>query len=215
MVHRRELNGQELVFGNQGDLWQNAMTWFDHGTGSVWSQPTGEAIMGPLTGNKLELLPSSLSTWADWKLEYPDTLALDTFTRETRFSLDQMAVVVAVDGDSVAIPIEELRNAGAIPLEVGGEPLIVTLDPVADRWAAYSRVRGDRTVDLSLVDGSLVDSETGDQWDVARGISSTGQDQLERIPAFSSFPKDYVRIFADGQVLLEGELWPSSTFLEG
>ena len=43
MVHRRDLNGEVLVFGNQGALWGNAMTWWDHETGTVWSQPLGEA----------------------------------------------------------------------------------------------------------------------------------------------------------------------------
>lgn len=47
MVHRRELDGAEIVFGNQGALYKDAMTWWDHDTGSVWSQPTGEAILGP------------------------------------------------------------------------------------------------------------------------------------------------------------------------
>ena len=34
MVHRREVNGEVLIFGNQGALWGNAMTWFDHDTGT-------------------------------------------------------------------------------------------------------------------------------------------------------------------------------------
>lgn len=50
MVHRRSINDQVIVFGNQGALWGNAMTMFDHETGSVWSQPLGEAILGPARG---------------------------------------------------------------------------------------------------------------------------------------------------------------------
>ena len=67
MVHRREVDGEPIVLGNHGALFGNAMTWYDHETGSVWSQPTGEAILGPLTGTKLELLPSTLTTWGDWR----------------------------------------------------------------------------------------------------------------------------------------------------
>ena len=51
MVHRRDLNGEVLMLGNQGALLGNAMTWWDHDTGSVWSQPLGEAVMGPRTGD--------------------------------------------------------------------------------------------------------------------------------------------------------------------
>lgn len=63
-VHRRELDGEPVLFGNQGALWSNAMTWWDHQTGSIWSQPLGEAIAGPYKGRRLDLLPSTLTTWS-------------------------------------------------------------------------------------------------------------------------------------------------------
>ena len=63
MVHRRDIDGRGVVFGNQGDFYMNAMTWWDHDTSSVWSQPTGEAILGPLKGERLELVPSTLTEW--------------------------------------------------------------------------------------------------------------------------------------------------------
>ena len=65
MVHRRELGGEAIWFGNQGGLWGNAMTWFDHATGSVWSQPLGLAIAGPRRGQRLDLLPLSGPSPAD------------------------------------------------------------------------------------------------------------------------------------------------------
>ena len=77
MVHRRELDGAAVVLGNQGHLFGNAMTWWDHETGSIWSQPRGEAILGPLTGARLELWPSTLTTWDAWRTAYPETRALD------------------------------------------------------------------------------------------------------------------------------------------
>ena len=52
------------------------MTWWDHETGSLWSQPNGEAIDGPRVGDQLELLPSSLTTWSDWLSVHPESLAL-------------------------------------------------------------------------------------------------------------------------------------------
>ena len=55
----------------------NAMTWYDHETRSIWSQPWGRAIIGPLKGVQLNLLSSRLTTWASWKQEHPETLAMD------------------------------------------------------------------------------------------------------------------------------------------
>ncbi len=51
-----------------------AMTWWDHDTNSIWSQPWGRAIRGELKGIELFLLPSELTTWGSWKAEHPDTL---------------------------------------------------------------------------------------------------------------------------------------------
>ena len=44
----------------------NAMTWFDHETDSIWSQPVGLAFEGPLRGTQLKLLPFQLTTWSNW-----------------------------------------------------------------------------------------------------------------------------------------------------
>ena len=139
MVHRREVDGEPIVLGNHGALWGNAMTWWDHSTGSVWSQPLGEAIAGPRKGQTVELLPSTFTTWTAWREAHPDTLALDKFTRDTRFTLDQIAVVIIVGDDTLAIPMPALRNAGLIEVDVGGEPTVVVLPPNGSRALAFSR----------------------------------------------------------------------------
>ena len=66
-----------MVFGVHGALWGNAMTWWDHDTGSIWSQPLGEAIAGPRKGETVELLPMTYTTWDSWRNAHPQTLALD------------------------------------------------------------------------------------------------------------------------------------------
>ena len=47
MVHVRTVDGKDEIFGNQGALFMNAMTWWDHTTGSVWSQAWGRSSKGP------------------------------------------------------------------------------------------------------------------------------------------------------------------------
>ncbi len=76
LVHVRRVNGAATTFGNQGALYRGAMTWFDHATGSVWSQPLGAALTGPMAGAALPLLPSQFTTWAEWRSAYPDTMVL-------------------------------------------------------------------------------------------------------------------------------------------
>ena len=43
------------------------MVMYDHETGSYWFQVVGEAIVGPLTGKRLKMLPSMTVTWGQWK----------------------------------------------------------------------------------------------------------------------------------------------------
>ncbi len=201
MVHRREIDGRELVLGNHGALWGNAMTWFDHGTGSVWSQPLGEAILGPLTGQRLELLPSTLTRWGDWRAANPDTFALAAPSTPSGFDLETMALVVEFGPDSVAFPVPAVRNVGVIDGEVGTVPVAVVVDPDGDNWAVFSRTLDDRVVALSFdaEAGVLRDSSSDDTWDPFSGLGLDGTAQnLDQLPGFTSFPGDYITFFPDG-----------------
>ena len=200
MVHRREIDGDEVVFGNQGDLYLNAMTWFDHGTGSIWSQPTGEAIMGPRTGTRLELLPSTLTTWANWQAGHPDTVALAVSTRTNRFTLDRQAVVVVIADDSLAVTMPDLDGARVVNEEVAGEPIAFVLTAVGQRPLVWLREHRGRVVELAFDAEQLVDRATGTVIDPATGRSVDGSIHLEPVPSFGSFPSDYARIWPEGRV---------------
>ena len=191
MVHRREVEGMELVFGNQGDLWGNAMTWWDTETGSIWSQPIGEAILGPRTGERLELLPSSLSTWADWKQAHPDTLALDVESGFDGFDLEDMAIVVELGPDSKAFPIPELRQVVVANEVVNDIPVAVVLEPDSDRWKVFSRRLDTDVVELEMVDGELREVGGTRRFDLGRGIPlGDTTEGLDQLPGFTSFPQE-------------------------
>ncbi len=206
MVHRRELNGTVLVLGNQGALWGNAMTWWDHGTGSIWSQPIGEAILGPMKGAQLELFPSTLTTWQSWLEAHPESLALDVHAWRTAFYLEDMAVVVDLGTDSVAYRIPALRDVGVVNDVVSGLEIAVVIDPDdAARWAVFSRRLDSTVVELELTNEGLVDTVSGTVFDPFLGTGQSGPfaDQtLDRLPGFTSFPSDYLTFFPEGQT------WP-------
>lgn len=46
---------------------------YDEATRSYWSQILAEAICGPLRGQRLEIVPSSVATWGEWKADHPET----------------------------------------------------------------------------------------------------------------------------------------------
>ncbi len=82
IIYDRILTGAEapLLFGNTSALYESDMVMFDHQTGSYWNQVSGEAIVGPLTGKRLEILPGQMTTWGRWKELYPNTLGLSEDT---------------------------------------------------------------------------------------------------------------------------------------
>ena len=85
MVFGADVNGNKLTFGVSGLLYQSDMLLYDHKTESLWSQIKTEAVTGPLTGSRLQLLSSAQTTWGKWKKMHPDTLVL---SEETGFRRD-------------------------------------------------------------------------------------------------------------------------------
>ncbi len=203
MVHRREIDGQELVFGNQGALYKNAMTLFDHDTGSVWSQPFGEAILGPRTGAVMELLPSQMTTWGAWRELHPDTWALDAPGPRSGFDLAVMSVMVEFGDEAVQYPIHLLRAGLVANDEVAGLEVAVLVDPAdPDRWSVFSRRLDNDVVELELRDGALVDTVSGTGFDPATGRGLSGplaHQTLDQLPGFTVFPWEYAQLWPEGR----------------
>jgi hypothetical protein len=182
------------------------MTWWDHETGSIWSQPLGEAIVGPLKGRSLDVVPSTLTTWEAWRSSHPDTRALDVHAWRTAFELDDMAIVADFGTETVAYSVPKLRDVGIVNDVVAGIEIAVVIDPEnPQRWVVLSRRLDDRVIELEHTPDGLLDPESGTVFDPFLGIGRTGplSDQtLDRLPAFTVFREDYPTFFPDGRT------WP-------
>ncbi len=204
MVHRREVDGQEVVFGVHGALWGNAMTWWDHDTGSVWSQPLGEAIAGPRKGKTVELLPSSLTTWGAWRTSHPDTLALNTVAGQGGFDLQDMVVVVDFASDAAGYPIPLLQEGAVANDIVAGAEIAVLVDPAdPDFWRVFSRKLDDQVITLIRDGDTIQDVETGSTWDPRLGLATDGPlagEVLDLLPGFTAFPSDFDTFWPDGRI---------------
>jgi len=73
---RRTAQGT-LVFGVSGKLRHSDMVMYDRQTESWWQQARGEAIVGVLTGTRLETLPSWVESWAVFRARNPDGLVME------------------------------------------------------------------------------------------------------------------------------------------
>ena len=192
MVHDRRVDGETFVFGNAGGLFMNAMTWWDHETESIWSQPWGRAISGRLTGVELFLLPSQLTIWGEWRAEHPQTLAMITgYNRMTLFrqGFDPDFVIgLLLAEQAKAFYYRDVAAAGVINDFVGQIPVMVWAQD--ENFHAYIRRVGEQTLTFYMENGLLKDEETDSTWDLSRGLATAGplQDQgLQAVPSSSAF----------------------------
>ncbi len=77
ITFRRVVRGVEVTFGTSGNLYNANLVMYDRATESLWNQLDGRAVIGLLTGEELERLPSVMISWADVKATHPDAKVLD------------------------------------------------------------------------------------------------------------------------------------------
>lgn len=79
------VKGERVEFGTSGKLWNSNLVMYDRKTDSLWSQILGEAIVGEMTGTRLEVLPSDQIRFGDWRKLYPNGEVMSRDTGATRF----------------------------------------------------------------------------------------------------------------------------------
>ncbi len=150
LVHDRRAGSQTSVFGNQGALYKGAMTWFDHETGSVWSQPLGMALAGPRAGANLSLIPSQLVAWSGWRASHPETSVLVVKEpsqpfRGHRPGADHV-VGLMIDGTPVAVPYDRVPPRGAIEITVGDTEVAIRRDHGSGAIRAAVRITSEQSM---------------------------------------------------------------------
>lgn len=80
IVFNSMVNGQSLTFGVSGLLYNSDVLLYDKQTESLWSQMMSKSINGKQSGKKLEMIPSDLTTWGQWKIDHPNSLVLSNQT---------------------------------------------------------------------------------------------------------------------------------------
>ncbi len=197
------MDGKAVTFGNQGALFMNAMTWWDHDTESIWSQPWGSAIHGPLEGTALTLIPASIIPWRTWLDEHPDTTVLNNDLDLRRGSAspirDDFVIGVALAESATAYPYLLASDLRVINDRVGEHPVAVFVDPETRDIKVFLRATASVSVgagDVSEVTferndaGEIVDHQTGSLWDVSRGVAIQGPLKgaaLQQIPYVTSY----------------------------
>lgn len=167
------------------------MTWFDHETGSIWSQPWGQALEGELKGIQLQIIPYSLVPWSTWLQEHPDTLALipdEAYGQQ--FTSDNFVAGVSIGNVARAYPYRTIAEAIVVNDNLGEIPLVIHTNPETRSIHIFVRQLSDGTLLTFEGDAdTMVDSLTNSTWD-ALGLAIEGElrgQALREIPYVSSF----------------------------
>ena len=191
-MHDRQIDGKTYVFGNHGALWMNAMTWYDHETESIWSQPWGRALTGPLKGTQLKLLPYNLVPWGSWKANHPNTLALvvDEYARRVT-PRDNFVLGVAIGDVARAYYYEDTADQIIINDVLNGIPIVVHTNPKTRVSHIFIRQLSDGTILNFTGDAeTMTDDVTNSIWTPVRGLATDGElvgTGIREIPYISSY----------------------------
>ncbi|HZA78828.1 MAG TPA: DUF3179 domain-containing protein [Acidimicrobiales bacterium] len=206
IAYDRRLGDRVLDFGTSGMLYNSALVMYDRQTESLWSHFTAQAIVGHLAGQELDVYPVAIVAWADWRDAHPDGLVLSRDTGhdrdygrnpypgyddidspaflfegevDGRLAAKERVIGIERDGDAVAVRADELAEAGVIEVEVGGDTLIVWLDPgtasALDSPAlaegrdvgatgVFAPVVDGRALTFERADDGFLDDQTGSRW---------------------------------------------------
>ena len=215
-MYAREIDGETYTFGVSGKLLRNVLVMYDRETNSEWSQLIGEALTGPLTGTKLDLVPSSRMTWKEWRERYPNTLALrkprytgfDSYDRyyqsneagligetirDDRLEIKQLVVGITFADVAIAYPYSELESAPVVNDEVAERKLLVTFNAQTESIGVFDReLDGQILTFYELESDSEImrDQETESTWNRLTGLGVEGPlkgKALTKVPYTSSF----------------------------
>lgn len=169
-MYARKVEGRELSFGVSGMLYRSNVLMYDHQTESLWLQVGRKAVTGPMTGKKLTVLSSTVTTWEKWRSSHPDTLVLsfetgyrrdyrkdpyEDYYRSSRgmfrsfFSPGagevekEMVIGVEINGAARAYPLGLLREKGRIDDILDNRSLVVSFREQTGSVTVVSGVSGD------------------------------------------------------------------------
>ncbi len=149
IVFDRRVDKRTLSFGTTGKLRKSDLVMYDRQTESWWQQFSGEAIVGSLTGQVLQIVPSRLESFQSFRSRhptgrvlYPADPAFRAYGRNPYEGYDTSAVPFLYRGElptgiNPMVRVVVVRHAGAVhavTLELLREHGRLELDDFVMTW---------------------------------------------------------------------------------
>ncbi|MCH8748240.1 DUF3179 domain-containing protein [Patescibacteria group bacterium] len=146
------VGGERVEFGVSGKLWNSNLIMYDRKTETLWSQITGEAIVGELAGSELSVIPSDVTKFGLWRAQHQAGQVLSRKTGRLSSSYDRIPyggdltnippifpvsntdarlgdndyiLGIVIDGKAKAYLFEAVKKAGQVEDTVAGQKLLV------------------------------------------------------------------------------------------
>jgi hypothetical protein len=153
-VFDRRVGGRVLTFVNSGALWRDTLVLQDRETGTLWTAATGEAIWGPLAGERLQPIPAVHAASGDYRSAHPGAVFLDTGestgtpvslalyaaspwqgfsglkTNDRRRDPKAKLFCVAEGREALAFSAEDLKRRRRVEATLAGRPVVLEWNAV-------------------------------------------------------------------------------------
>lgn len=185
-MYARNVQGRTLTFELWPGLLRGDLVMRDRETGSLWSQLTGRALDGPLRGQLLRLLPTSVVSLQSWQQLHPGSEVYGAgqplFIPDSLYSLGQAAEThsryvlgTRVGSAARGYPLPLLDRTPVFEDELGGVPIVIGYDPREGSGLVWDRVVGGQVIHFaSAPSASAARDDAGDTWDLVRGVAVDG-----------------------------------------
>lgn len=157
IVYDRTVSRGVSEFGVSGFLYQSNLLMYDRLTESLWNQAAGQAVVGPLTGERLKPVRSDVVRFKTVQEQHPNARILSTDTGErrdysrdpyagyerdsdtyfpvrktdTRLHAKDIVYGVVVNGTAKAYPLSAFQRTAAFTDDVGGIQIEVSYDALS------------------------------------------------------------------------------------
>jgi len=171
LVFDRELDGEAVEFGVSGLLHNSDLVMYDRSSASLWQQITGTAFAGPKRKQELQAIPSSMTTWSQWRSAHPDTRVLSTDNGLPPGSYEQWPYGDYANSDRLMFPVT-LTDARLHPkmviygADINGHAVAYAQDYLLEKSNISDEIGG-RAVNVVMAeDGGVIvsDPKSGESW---------------------------------------------------
>jgi hypothetical protein len=159
---RREVAGRVTEFGVSGVLYNSDLVLYDRTTETLWDQIEARGIVGPLTGEQLELVPVTMTRWSRWRDAHPDTLVLSADTGfDKDYTADRYARYRGSSNLMFPVSAEDDRihpKAVVYGFQIGESPIAFT-ESLLDEHGTYRYAWDEKELSVSKAGDGAVELE--------------------------------------------------------